>query len=197
MSDDALPDPGLPPPKALKRAGEPLYADRVSPSAAQMMRRTPYENGSVGPSPADHPQRYPPGPGSAAPMQPAAGPASCKRPVGSNVPGHTDTILPDPSYPNSATSSWTPTTATFAENETPTPPQPQPLQQTNSGASSNGSAGNSSSMQPSLMRTSQLTANSTNYNPYSGGNSKAKLELQSDLNLMAVGWYVLKKVTRG
>lgn len=45
-------------------------------------------------------------------------------------------------------------------------------------------------MQPSLMRTSQLTANSTNYNPYSGGNSKAKLELQSDLNLMAVGWYV-------
>lgn len=103
---------------------------------------------------------------------------------------HADVPCTDPAYPNSATSSWTPTTATFAESEAPVPPQPQPLQQTNSGASSNGSAGNSSSMQPSLMRTSQLTATSTNYNPYSAGNSKAKLELQSDLNLMAVGWYV-------
>jgi hypothetical protein len=76
------------------------------------------------------------------------------------------------------------------------------LQHTNSGNSSNGSAPNSNNnsasninlattnaaLQPSLMRTSQLTANSANYNPYAGGNSKAKLELQSDLNLMAVGW---------
>ncbi|KAI5449670.1 hypothetical protein NCC49_004131 [Naganishia albida] len=163
-------DPGLNPPKTLKRPGEPLYADRVSPSAGQQMRRSPYENGSAGPSPAgEHPSRYPSAPGPAAAM-PAAGSASY------------------PAYPNSATSSWTPTTATFAESEAPVPPQPQPLQQTNSGASSNGSAGNSSSMQPSLMRTSQLTATSTNYNPYSAGNSKAKLELQSDLNLMAVGW---------
>lgn len=47
------------------------------------------------------------------------------------------------------------------------------------------------------MRTSQLTANSTTYNPYAGGNSKAKLELQSDLNLMAVGWYVVNALESG
>jgi hypothetical protein len=184
-------DPSLPPPKALKRPGEPLYADRVSPSVGQPMRRSPYENGSSGPSPVgDHPSRYPPAPGSAASMPPAAGPTSCKPLSVLGCVLYPDIPCADPAYPNSATSSWTPTTATFAENETPTPPQPQALQQTNSGASSNGSTGNSSSMQPSLMRTSQLTATSTNYNPYSGGNSKAKLELQSDLNLMAVGWYV-------
>ncbi|GHJ90031.1 hypothetical protein NliqN6_6433 [Naganishia liquefaciens] len=184
-------DPGLSAANTLKRPGEPLFSDRASP-AAQSMRRSPYDHPSMGPSPAgsqvgsaerlDYSARYPSGPGSGAPQQNAPGPIS--------YPGH----------PTSAAPPWTPTSGGLQDNEHPTPPQPQPLQHSNSGNSSNGSASNTNSnnnvnlhsnnaaLQPSLMRTSQLTANSANYNPYAGGNSKAKLELQSDLNLMAVGW---------
>ncbi|KAJ9091889.1 hypothetical protein QFC19_008915 [Naganishia cerealis] len=174
-------DPGLSAANPLKRSGEPLYVDRVSPSAS--MRRMPYDNGSLPPghSPTvsshqgsmdrmDHPSSYPSNVGSGGPMQQA--------PNGAYA-----------SYASSATSSWTPTTATFPNHETPTPPQPQPVQQGTSGnLNAPNNNGSGSTLQPSLMRTSQLTANSANYNPYSGGNSKAKLELQSDLNLMAVGW---------
>ncbi|KAJ9092389.1 hypothetical protein QFC21_006891 [Naganishia friedmannii] len=175
-------DPGLSAPQSLKRPGEPLYIDRVSPSAP-LGRRMPYDNGTLQPgqSPTvsshqgsmdrmDYPAAYPPNVAPGGPLQ--------QGPNGAY-----------PTYAANVTTTWTPTSATFPNHDTPTPPQAQPLQQNNSGNSNaSNSNGSGSTLQPSLMRTSQLTVNSANYNPYSGGNSKAKLELQSDLNLMAVGW---------
>ncbi len=73
----------------------------------------------------------------------------------------------------------------------PIPPQPHPIQNR---SSSHGSPSNSSSSgmgmngQPSLMRTSQLTAAAVPYQTASGSSAKASLDLQGDLNSMAVGW---------
>jgi hypothetical protein len=162
----------------------------------------PYDNGALQPgqSPTvsshqgsmdrmDYPAPYPSNSGSGGPMQQGPNGACEHACNGSKLSTYSPGPHIDSAYANNVTSTWTPTSATFPDHDTPTPPQPQPIQQTNSGNSNaSNNNGSGSTLQPSLMRTSQLTASSANYNPYSGGNSKAKLELQSDLNLMAVGW---------
>jgi hypothetical protein len=75
----------------------------------------------------------------------------------------------------------------------PPPPQPSPLQQsshdTQASASSSPAPGTvPGSSQPSLMRTSQLAGGPATMNTYVISNAKASLQLQQDLNLMAVGW---------
>lgn len=182
-----------PSPRNLKRPGDPLESDRVSPSpgaAGSMLRRgysetSPYMPGQSPDVPStshlsrpQFPTRY----ASSGSYQPEPSPVPQYGAYNSPVHHtHQDWQQPphhDPSMMHSPYGMR--------------PPQPTPVQHpmNESPSSASGSPMPSNGSQPSLMRTSQLSGapGSSPYNSYGGSNNKAALVLQQDLNLMAVGW---------
>lgn len=179
----------------------------LGPPSATLIRRGRSENGHLaGQSPdnfgnsyrPDYPTRY-----TMAPAFPPGGSPACEYAPGFDQPNTvlTRLVLSDstgfasPSTLNTPRD-WQPQTPNDPGRNAyggPPPPQPSPLQQsshdTQASASSSPAPGTvPGSSQPSLMRTSQLAGGPATMNTYVISNAKASLQLQQDLNLMAVGW---------